>query len=48
MKGYFCSDTIFNLNKKILTEDEIKVLGKALDFATIQTKVNEPELRVDF
>ena len=48
MKGYFCSDTAFNLSNKVLTEDEIKVLEKGLDFAPIQRKVNEPELRQDF
>ena len=48
MKGYFCSDTVFNLSNKVLTEDEIKVLEKGLDFALIQRKVNEPELRQDF
>ena len=48
MKGYFCSDTVFNLSNKVLTEDEIKVLEKGLDFVPIQRKVNEPELRQDF
>ena len=48
MKGYFCSDTFFNLSNKVLTEHEIKVLQKSLDFAPIQIKVNEPELRQDF
>ena len=48
MKGYFCSDTVFNLGKKVLTEDEIKVLEKGLDFAPIQRKVSEPELRLEF
>ena len=48
MKGCFCSDTVFNLSNKVLTEDEIKVLEKGLDFAPIQRKVNEPELRQDF
>ena len=48
MKGYFCSDTVFNLSNKVLTEDEIKVLEKGLEFAPIQRKVNEPELRQDF
>ena len=48
MKGYFCSDTVFNLGNKVLTEDEIKVLEKGLDFAPIQGKVSEPELRLDF
>ena len=47
-KGYFCSGTVFNLSNKVLTEDEIKVLEKGLDFAPIQRKVNEPELRQDF
>ena len=48
MKGYFCSDTVFNLSNKVLTEEEIKVLQKGLDFAPIQRKLNEPELRQDF
>ena len=48
MKGYFSSGTVFNLSNKFLTEDEIKVLEKGLDFAPIQRKVNEPELRQDF
>ena len=47
MKGYFCSDTVFNFNK-VLTEEEIEVLEKGLDFAPIQRNVNEPELRQDF
>ena len=48
IEEYFCSDTVFNLSNKALTEDEIKVLEKGLDFATIQRKVNELELRQDF
>ena len=32
----------------MLSEDEIKVLGNRLDFAPIQNKVNEPELRKNF
>ena len=39
---------MFNLSKKVLTEAEIKVLEKGLDYAPIQNKVNEPELRSDF
>ena len=42
--GYFCSDTVFNLCKKVLTDTEIRVLEKGLDFAQIQNKINEPEL----
>ena len=48
MKEYFCSDTVFNLSNKVLTEDDIKVLEKGLDFAPIHRKLNEPELREDF
>ena len=40
LKDYFCFKTAFNLSKKVLTETEIKVLEKGLDF--------EPELRKDF
>ena len=35
LKGCFCSETVFNLSKKVLTEAEIKVLGKGLDYANI-------------
>ena len=48
MKGYFCPDTVFNLSNKVLTDDEIKVVQKSLDFAPIQRKVNERELRQNF
>ena len=48
ISGYFCSDTVFNLSKKVLTDIEIKVLEKGLDYAAIQNKINEPELRKDF
>ena len=48
LKGYFCTETEFNLSKKVLTEAEIKVLEKGLDYAPIQNKANEPELRSDF
>ena len=44
LKGYFCSKTVFNLSKKVLTEKEIKVLEKGLDFVPIQKTLNEPEL----
>ena len=44
LKSYFCSETVFNLSTKVLTEAEIKVLEKGLDYATIQNKFNKPEL----
>ena len=46
--GCFCSDTVFNLSKKLLTDTEIRVLEKCLDFSPIQNKINEPKLRTDF
>ena len=46
--GYICFDTVFNLCNRVLTDTEIKVLEKGLDFAPIQRKINQPELRQDF
>ena len=48
VSGYFCSDTVFNLSQRVLSEDELKVFQKGLYFAPIQNNVNEPELRKDF
>ena len=45
--GYFCSNTVFNLSSKVLTDAEINILEKGLDFAPIQNKINQPELRKD-
>ena len=41
--GYFCSDTVSNLSRKVLTDNEIKVLEKGLDYASIQSKTNQPD-----
>ena len=46
--GYFCSDTVFNLSEKVLTDIEIKLLEKVLDYSPIQNKINKPELRRNF
>ena len=48
ISGYFCSDTVFNLNHRVLTETEIKLLEKGLDYAPNQKKISDPELRKDF
>ena len=45
LSGYFCSETVLNLSRKVLTETEIQILEKGLDFAPIQRKINEPELK---
>ena len=48
LTGNFVSQTVFNLSNKVLSDTEIKVLEKGLDFAPIQNNLNEPELRSDF
>ena len=40
MTGYFCYETVFNLSDTVLTDIEIKILEKGLDFAPIQRKIN--------
>ena len=48
LKGYFCSDTVLNLSKKILNETEIKVLENGLGFVPTPNTINEEDLRRDF
>ena len=48
LSGYFCSETIFHLSNRVLTDTENNVLEKGLDFAPIHKKLNKPELRSDF
>ena len=48
LTGYFCLETVFNLSNRALSDAETKVLEKELDYAPIQNKINEPELRNDF
>ena len=45
IQGYFSSDTVFGLSKKVLSETEMKVIAKGLDFAPIQNNINGPKLR---
>ena len=42
LTGYFCLDTIFDLSNRVLSDNEIKVLEKSLDFAPIQGKTTDP------
>ena len=37
----------FNFGSRVLSDSEIKVLEKCLDFAPIQGKIDEPKLRKD-
>ena len=48
LQGYFCSDVVFNLSHKVLTDLEISVLGKGLGFSPTPTFINEADLRRDF
>ena len=48
VQGSFCSKTVFNISQRVLSEIEVQVLKKGLDFAPIQKTKNEPELRKDF
>ena len=42
------SDYVFNLSKKILSQTEINVLEKGLDFSPTASFINEVDLRRDF
>ena len=44
IQGYISSDTVFDLSK-VLSETEMKVIVKRLDFAPIQNNINGPKLR---
>ena len=48
LKGYFCSDVLFNLSHKVLTDLEINVLGKGLGFSPTPTFIKEANFKSDF
>ena len=48
IEGRFCSDSVFNLSRRTLTETEIKILEKGLNFAPIENKINKLELQTNF
>ena len=43
IKGYFCSDTVFNLSYKVLSQTEISVLEKGLGFVPTPNMTNEAD-----
>ena len=45
LKGYFCSDTFFNLIQKVMTDTKNQILEKGLNFAPIQNKINETSIK---
>ena len=47
IKSYFCSDTVFNLSNKVLSETEISVLEKGLGFVSTPNMINGVDLRRD-
>ena len=46
--GHFTSENVFNLSHKILSETEIRVLSKGLQFVPTSFKIDEVDLRKDF
>ena len=48
LKSYFCTDTVFDLSLKVLTETEIKVLERSLGFIPTPYLINETDLQRDF
>ena len=48
LTGNFVLDNVFNLSNKVLSDTEIRVFEKGLDFAPVLNKLSEPELRRDF
>lgn len=45
---YLCPKTVLNLIHKILTDIEIKILEKGLDFGLVQKTLSGSELRENF
>ena len=43
--GYFCSETVFSLSNRVLSDAKIRILEKGLGYTPNQRKINEPELR---
>ena len=48
IKGYFCSDTVFNLSNKVLSQTEISVLEKGLGFVPTPNMISKTDLRHNF
>ena len=48
IEGYFCSDVVFNLSRRVLTDIEIKVLEKGLGYVPTPSRIDEAQLREDF
>ena len=44
----FCSKAVYNLSQRALSDIEIQVLEKGLDFSPVQRSLNESELQKDF
>ena len=48
LKGYFCSDVVFNFSNKVLSETEISVLSKGLGRTPTTSFINEADFKRDF
>ena len=47
VKGVFCSDVVFKLSTRVVTEVELNVLEKGLRFVPTPSTIKESELRED-
>ena len=48
IKGYFSSNSVFYLSKRVLSKTETKVLEKGLGFSPTSSFINEADLQRDF
>ena len=48
LKGYFCSDVVFNLSNKVLSGTEINFLGKRWRYTPSPLFINESDVKRNF
>ena len=48
LKGYFCSDVVFNLSNKVSSDTEINVLGKRWRYTPSPLFINESDVKRNF
>ena len=47
LRGYFCSEVVFNLSHRVLSNLEIEMMGKGLGFSPTPSFINEADLKTD-
>ena len=48
VQGLFCLEVVFNLSHRVLSDLEIEVLSKGLDFSPTPSFINKVDLKMDF